>query len=213
MGWFTGNNTSTSGGASDTLVNDPKPEISLGFDPTTINVSDILSTPMDATKLHPLAGLDRGLEYLTIEDETVPVMPGAHGIIPIKDWTDDLCYGTGTMYMLGLGLGGTYGLAEGLRKAPVDASFKLRLNGILNAVTRRGPFLGNSAGVLTLVYNLINASIDKYRGEHDDLNSLASGALAGAIFKCTKGVRPMIIASGFMTAAAGVWCGLKRVIF
>lgn len=215
MGWFssskdTSNVESTQ---STSIANEPKAELSLGFDPSTVNVSDILSTPMDASKLHPLAGLDRGLEYLNIEDETISSMPGSHGIIPIKDWTDDLCYGTGTVYLLGLGSGGLYGLAEGLRKTPADASFKLRLNSILNAVTRRGPFLGNSAGVLTLVYNLINASIGKYRGEHDDWNSLASGAIAGAVFKCTKGVKPMLIASGLMTAAAGAWCALKRAIF
>lgn len=216
MGWFFGNNNTSSNvetTQSNSLTQEVSPEISLGFDPSTINVSDILSTPMDAAKLHPLAGLDRGLEYLNIEDETITPMPGAHGIIPIKDWTDELCYGTGTVYLLGLGFGGAYGLAEGLRKTPADASFKLRLNSILNAVTRRGPFLGNSAGVLTLIYNLINSSIGKYRGEHDDLNSLASGAIAGAMFKCTKGVRPMLIASGLMTAAAGAWCALKRAIF
>jgi len=36
-------------------------------------------------------------------------------------------------------------------------SGKLVLNNILNHVTRRGPFLGNSAGVLAMTYNLINA--------------------------------------------------------
>lgn len=36
-------------------------------------------------------------------------------------------------------------------------SGKLVLNNILNHVTRRGPFLGNSAGVLALSYNLIMA--------------------------------------------------------
>jgi uncharacterized protein (DUF302 family) len=35
-------------------------------------------------------------------------------------------------------------------------SGKLLLNNILNHITRRGPFLGNSAGVLALTYNLIN---------------------------------------------------------
>jgi len=38
-------------------------------------------------------------------------------------------------------------------------SGKLLLNNILNHVTRRGPFLGNSAGVLAMTYNIINAYI------------------------------------------------------
>lgn len=193
----------------------PTAELSLGFDPSSIqDVSSILSAaPIDAARLHPLAGLDKGLEYLNIEDEALSTKPGSTGILPIKGWTDDLCYGTGTVYLMGLGLGGAYGFAEGLRKTPADASFKLRLNSILNAVTRRGPFLGNSAGVLTLMYNLINASIGEYRGVYDDYNSLVSGALAGAIYKCTKGPKPMLIASALMTGVAGAWCALKRVIF
>ena len=36
-------------------------------------------------------------------------------------------------------------------------SGKLILNNILNHVTRRGPYLGNSAGVLAMSYNLLNA--------------------------------------------------------
>lgn len=36
-------------------------------------------------------------------------------------------------------------------------SGKLLLNNILNHVTRRGPFLGNSAGVLAMTYNILNA--------------------------------------------------------
>ena len=36
-------------------------------------------------------------------------------------------------------------------------SGKLILNNILNHVTRRGPYLGNSAGVLAMAYNLLNA--------------------------------------------------------
>ena len=38
-------------------------------------------------------------------------------------------------------------------------SGRLFLNSVLNHVTRRGPFLGNSAGVLAMTYNLIDAYI------------------------------------------------------
>jgi hypothetical protein len=38
-------------------------------------------------------------------------------------------------------------------------SGKLILNNILNHITRRGPFLGNSAGVLAMSYNLLNAYV------------------------------------------------------
>lgn len=39
-------------------------------------------------------------------------------------------------------------MQEGMRRNLGTSSFKLRLNSVLNSVTRRGSFLGNSLGVL-----------------------------------------------------------------
>lgn len=51
-------------------------------------------------------------------------------------------------YMItGLATGGIWGLYEGLRQPINSQSSKLRLNTVLNACTRRGPLVGNSAGV------------------------------------------------------------------
>ena len=47
--------------------------------------------------------------------------------------------------------------ASGAHSQAARQSGKLLLNNILNHVTRRGPFLGNSAGVLAMSYNLIDA--------------------------------------------------------
>jgi hypothetical protein len=44
-------------------------------------------------------------------------------------------------------------MVEGLRRTAPNAPPKIKLNSVLNAVTRRGPFLGNSAGVVAMVYN------------------------------------------------------------
>ena len=71
-------------------------------------------------------------------------------------------------------------------------------------MTRRGTFIGSSAGVLgqslspicptfcpyltyplALVYNSLNSTIDYARGEHDTMGSMAAGALTGALYKCT----------------------------
>lgn len=48
----------------------------------------------------------------------------------------------------GLALGGVWGLREGARKPLAVSNSRLRINAILNSVTRRGTFIGNSAGVL-----------------------------------------------------------------
>lgn len=188
---------------------------SLGFDPSQVSdVSDILKTPgvLDSARLHPLAGLDKGVEYLDLEDEQLNTVEGSQGLIPSRSWTDDLCYGTGAVYLLGLGTGGAYGFKEGVQNIPKGAPFKLQLNTILNHITKRGPFLGNSAGVLALTYNLIDSTLDSVRGKHDDINSVAAGALAGALFRSSAGIKPMGYSTALMAGAAGAWCGIKHLL-
>lgn len=94
-------------------------------------------------------------------------------------------------------------MREGARRPLAVSNTRLRINSVLNAVTRRGTFLGNSAGVLgrlttplaisfcspltichpALAYNGINSTIDGVRGKHDTLGSMAAGALTGALYK------------------------------
>ena len=101
----------------------------------------------DASKLHPLAGLNQQtLDYLSLDESTLSDLPGSRSALPSRGWSDDLCYGTGVTYLSALTLGGTWGMIEGLNRTPASAPPKLRLNGVLNSITRRGPFLGNSAG-------------------------------------------------------------------
>ena len=55
------------------------------------------------------------------------------------------------------GLGGGAAAAAASATEGTRQSGKLILNNILNHVTRRGPYLGNSAGVIAMTYNLLNA--------------------------------------------------------
>ncbi|KAF2188735.1 mitochondrial import inner membrane translocase subunit tim23 [Zopfia rhizophila CBS 207.26] len=183
------------------------------FDPATAvqNPSEFI---LDPSQLHPLAGLNQGtLDYLTLEDSVLSDLPGSRSALPSRGWSDDLCYGTGVSYLTALAAGGAWGLAEGLQKTSPTVAPRLRLNGVLNAVTRRGPFLGNSAGVVAMVYNGINSTIGYYRGKHDATNSVVAGALSGAIFKSTRGVRPMMISGGIVASVAGTWAVFRRVYF
>lgn len=179
------------------------------FDPS--NAQDATSFLSDAaipdpTQLHPLSGLNEdALDYLTLEDSTLNELPGSQSVLPSRGWSDDLCYGTGTTYLAGLSLGGAWGLAEGLRRTPATAPPKIRLNGVLNSITRRGPFLGNSAGVVAMVYNGLNSSLGYARGKHDSVNSIMAGALSGMVFKSTRGLRPMMISGGIVAGIAGGW--------
>ncbi|KAJ1017723.1 hypothetical protein NDA16_005042 [Ustilago loliicola] len=165
--------------------------------------------------LSPLVGLGKDdLEYLDLTDGAPSSMEGARTAVPSRGWSDDLCYGTGTTYLSGLAIGGLLGAREGFfRPLGVDnPTFRLRLNAVLNQVTRRGSFFGNSAGVVALIYNLVDASIDGVRGKHDIYGAVAAGGLSGALFKCTAGARPMALASGIMMAAAATWTTAKQAL-
>jgi len=167
----------------------------------------------DPSQLHPLAGLNQdSLEYLTLEDGVLSDLSGSQSVLPSRGFTDDLCYGTGVTYLSGLTLGGAWGLQEGLRRSAGQAP-KLRLNSVLNAVTRRGPYLGNSAGAVAITYNCINSLIGYFRGKHDAANSVAAGALSGMVFKSTRGLRPMMISAGLVGSVAGAWAVFRRSFF
>ncbi|KAF2235774.1 Tim17-domain-containing protein [Viridothelium virens] len=210
-------NTSSSPSSTATLQDPTDAFRPQSFDPTTAqDVSSFLSGPntFDPSQLHPLAGLNQDtLDYLSLEESALSDLPGSRSALPSRGWSDDLCYGTGVTYLSALTIGGTWGLVEGLNKAPASASPKLKLNSALNAITRRGPFLGNSAGVIAMVYNGVNSTIGYYRGKHDATNSILAGALSGMLFKSTRGVRPMMISGGLAATVAGAWAVTRKVLF
>ncbi|KAG9018889.1 Mitochondrial import inner membrane translocase subunit tim23 [Tulasnella sp. 427] len=178
-----------------------------------VTASDLLNTnAFDPSRLHPMAAIGDKLDYLLLEDDKTSALPGAGTPLPTRGWNDDLCYGTGTTYLAGLGVGGLWGFREGAFRPLAVSTPRLRINSILNSVTRRGTFIGNSAGVLALIYNGIGASIDAYRGEHDQWGSMAAGAITGALFKSTAGIKPMFAAATLMTGLAGGWSWLKTVL-
>lgn len=66
-----------------------------------VTASDFLMAAYDPAKLHPLAGLGDKLDYLLLDDDKKNDIPGSGTAIPSRGWSDDLCYGTGTMYLSG----------------------------------------------------------------------------------------------------------------
>ena len=189
--------TTASTTSSSTAFDSPAPDVSSFLNDVTLQ---------DPSRLHPLAGLDKdALEYLSLEETALSDLPGSQSGLPSRGFSDDLCYGTGVTYLSALTIGGTWGLAEGLRRSPTNAPPRLKLNAVLNSITRRGPFLGNSAGMIALVYNLFNGTLVYFRGRHDAFNSVTAGALSGMLFKSTRGLRPMLISGGIVAGVAGTW--------
>ncbi|ORY10329.1 mitochondrial import inner membrane translocase subunit tim23 [Clohesyomyces aquaticus] len=204
--------------SASTSTQTSTPEPHDNFTPTPFDPNTAIQNPseflLDPSQLHPLAGLNQDtLDYLTLEDSVLSDLPGARSALPSRGWSDDLCYGTGVSYLGALSVGGAWGLAEGLQKTSPTMAPRLRLNGVLNAVTRRGPFLGNSAGVVAMVYNGVNSTIGHYRGKHDATNSVVAGGISGAIFKSTRGLRPMMISGGIVASVAGTWAIFRQVYF
>lgn len=66
-----------------------------------VTASDLLLGAYDPAKLHPLAGLSDKLDYLSLEDDKISDLQGAETVVPSRGWSDDLCYGTGTVYLGG----------------------------------------------------------------------------------------------------------------
>lgn len=66
-----------------------------------VTASDLLMAAYDPARLHPLAQLGDKLDYLLLDDDKTTDLPGAGTAIPSRGWSDDLCYGTGTMYLSG----------------------------------------------------------------------------------------------------------------
>lgn len=69
-----------------------------------VTANDLLLGAYDPTRLHPLAQLGDQLDYLVLDDDKLSDLPGAGTAIPSRGWSDDLCYGTGTMYLGGKSL-------------------------------------------------------------------------------------------------------------
>lgn len=111
-----------------------------------ITVSSMLSkSPKSSIAQPSMKDLpEEEIEYLTIKDNPYSkneIKPtGSFGVLPMRNNSDKLQYGTGSMYVTGLASGGLYGFFRGWNKSS-GSSFKLRLNSVLNTTTRFGPWL------------------------------------------------------------------------
>ncbi len=66
---------------------------------------------------------------------------------------------SGISYILGVTLGGLYGLQEGLRNTP-STRWKVKLNSVLNHCGRYGSGVGNAMGATAILYSLYEGLAD-----------------------------------------------------
>jgi import inner membrane translocase subunit TIM23 len=119
-----------------------------------------------------------------------------------RTWAERMFYNTGTMYLIGIVLGGSFGFVEGFRTAP-STKFNIRLNSILNRSGRRGSRLGNALGSVSFLYSLIEGAseysrVDRYipRGYGEYVTPIVTATLTGVIYKSTQGPKTMAVAGG-----------------
>jgi hypothetical protein len=70
---------------------------------------------------------------------------------------------SGISYVLGVSLGGLYGLREGLLRTP-SSRWKVKLNSVLNHCGRHGSGLGNMMGSTAILYSLYEGVADTVSG-------------------------------------------------
>ncbi len=87
-----------------------------------------------------------------------PQIPSSPDYIPSasargRDIFQRLFFNTGALFLLGFSGGGMYGSIEGFRNA-VNPSLRIRINSVINGMSRRGSRLGNSLGIIGILYCL-----------------------------------------------------------
>ncbi|CAF0956568.1 unnamed protein product [Didymodactylos carnosus] len=95
-------------------------------------------------------------------------------------------------------MGSIAGLYRGLCETK-DLRGPVRTSSIINYVGRQGATTATAVGSIALIYSLTGTAISYGRGVDDELNTLASGTLAGLIYRST---------SGLQSAARGGLAGL-----
>jgi len=119
----------------------------------------------------------------------------------------------GTACCLGSGVGGAYGLYEGIKQtANSELSAKLRRTQIMNYCLKGGASTGNALASVAVIYSLSNWLLTKTElVEDDEAKSLISGTFTGALFKSTTGIKKCVRGAGVGLALSAFWAfGIKK---
>mmetsp|Transcript_10193 Transcript_10193/g.9130 ORF Transcript_10193/g.9130 Transcript_10193/m.9130 type:complete len:191 (+) Transcript_10193:19-591(+) len=128
-----------------------------------------------------------------------------------RDIFGRLFFNTGSLYLTGFSAGCSYGLIEGWRAA-VNPNFRIRLNSILNAMSKRGSKLGNSLGVIAFIHTasvgVADAiTLDNYVG-NTVATPVAAGFVTGFMYGIPRGSRAGALGGAIGIAlSCTVWYG------
>ncbi|KAL3802117.1 hypothetical protein HJC23_010873 [Cyclotella cryptica] len=123
---------------------------------------------------------------------------------------------SGISYLLGVTVGGVYGLQEGLRNTP-SSRWKVKLNSVLNHCGRYGSQVGNMMGATAILYSLYEGladtyDLDQYTGPIQPPAPLFAGFMTGATYYMRAGPRVAALAGTIGVGAVGATFGLYSVL-
>uniref|UniRef100_A0A6U3NTN9 Mitochondrial import inner membrane translocase subunit TIM23 n=1 Tax=Ditylum brightwellii TaxID=49249 RepID=A0A6U3NTN9_9STRA len=115
---------------------------------------------------------------------------------------------TGMSYLLGIGFGGVYGLREGLANTP-SSRFKVKVNSVLNHCGKHGSRLGNTLGVLSIMYSLYEwagdqLEVEQYTGPIQPFTPALATFMTGVTYYSRSGPRVAGLAGTIGLGAVGV---------
>ena len=114
---------------------------------------------------------------------------------------EKMSYRIGIAYLAGVSTAGMYGMVEGIRYADRTTT-RLRVNGILNAMVRRGVRAGNAMGVATLMFGLAEAAVAAMIDRDNVLTKPIAGAMTGLLYKSTAGPQRALLGAAVGCALA-----------
>ncbi|CAL1382142.1 unnamed protein product [Linum trigynum] len=129
-----------------------------------------------------------------------------------RSWSENLTYYTGAGYLGGAIVGGAKGTLDGIKAAEASDRMKVRVNRVLNSGGHSGRRLGNTVGVLGLMFSGIESSLVALRDEDDLVNTVVAGLGTGAIYRAARGPRSAAIAGAIGGIAAAAAVAGKHVV-
>jgi len=121
----------------------------------------------------------------------------------------------GSSVCLGAGVGGAYGLFDGIRQTAMsDMSGRLRRTQVTNYTLKSAASVSNALGSVVVSYSICHALLslaDDNERLPEEAKSCISGALTGLLFKSTSGAVKCLKGGAVGLGLASLWAfGLKK---
>eukprot|EP00095_Tigriopus_kingsejongensis_P010188 maker-scaffold105_size367834-snap-gene-2.34 protein:Tk10188 transcript:maker-scaffold105_size367834-snap-gene-2.34-mRNA-1 annotation:"mitochondrial import inner membrane translocase subunit tim23" len=110
----------------------------------------------------------------------------------------------GSSVIIGSTLGGLYGLFDGIRHTQ-EMTGRLKRTQITNYTLKSAGSVSNSLGSVAVIYSSIYCLLSLQREDDDELKSIVTGGLTGALYKSSAGLRKCGMAGAFGMGLAAIW--------